>query len=192
MIRYVRSASADRGSLSLVVPRLLSDCQRALTVSGHRPARVCSRTTMQPKHLRPPTVWQSYCDRNTPREVSMKTSSKLMLAALFTLALSVAIVAAPNKKTIQLTDPTRVGNVMLKPGDYTIEWTVPGPDVQVSFSQGKNTLVTVAATLDSVRSQHDLSFTCLTEESGACSLVKIETKNATLLSAPRDASGGGN
>jgi hypothetical protein len=115
----------------------------------------------------------------------MKARSILMLAALFTLALSVAIVAAPNKKTIQLTDPTLVGNVTLRPGDYTIEWTVPGPDVQVGFSQGQNTLVTVPATLDRVRSQHGLSVTCRTQDSGACSLVKIETKNATLLFAPR-------
>ena len=100
----------------------------------------------------------------------MKARSILMFAALFTLAVSVPMVAAPNKKTIQLTDPTLVGNVTLRPGDYTIEWTVPGPDVQVSFSQGQNTLVTVPATLDRVRSQYDLSVTCRTEDSGACSL----------------------
>jgi len=120
----------------------------------------------------------------------MKFRSIMMLATLFTLVLAVAVVAAPNRKTIQLTDPTLVGNVTLKPGDYTMEWTTAGPDVQVSFSQGKNMLVTVPATLKTVRNEQALSVTCHIEDSGARSLLKIETKNATLLFAPRDASGG--
>jgi hypothetical protein len=119
----------------------------------------------------------------------MKFRSIMMPATLFTMS-SVAVVAASSRKTIQLTDPTLVGNVTLKPGEYTMQWTTPGPDVQVSFSQGKNMLVTVPATLDTVRSQHHLSVTYQIEDSGARSLLKIKMRNATFLFAPRDASGG--
>ena len=119
----------------------------------------------------------------------MKFRLIMTLAAFFTLMLSVAVVAAPNKKTIQLSDPTLIGNVTLKPGEYTMQWTTPGPDVQVSFWQGKNMLVTVPATLDAVRNPKD-SVTCQIEDSGARSLRRIETKNATLVFAPSDASGG--
>ena len=65
----------------------------------------------------------------------MKLRSIAALAVLFAMALSVAVGAPKNKKTINLTDPTRVGTVVLQPGDYTIEWTGTGSDVQVSFTR---------------------------------------------------------
>jgi hypothetical protein len=119
----------------------------------------------------------------------MKSRSILFFAALFSLLFSIAAVAAPNRKTIQLTDPVLVGNITLKPGEYTAQWTLPGPDVQVTFSQGNKTLVTVPATLEMTRNPRVLSITYQTGASGDRSFMRIELRDATLQFGPREASG---
>jgi hypothetical protein len=120
----------------------------------------------------------------------MKFSSVAILAALVAITLSAAVAAPANKKTIDLFEPTIVGRVTLTPGQYTIEWNGPGPDVQVTFSQGKNTILTVPATLEAAQNWNDIAVTCRTEESGARSLVTIKTKSSTLHFAPPSVSGG--
>jgi hypothetical protein len=47
----------------------------------------------------------------------MTSRSIMTLATLFTLMLSVAVVAASNRKAIQLTEPTLVGSGSLKLGE---------------------------------------------------------------------------
>jgi hypothetical protein len=79
-----------------------------------------------------------------------------------------------------------VGSLTLQPGEYTIEWDGSGPDVQVSFSRERNTIVTVPATLDRAHSQFDGAVTCRTEESGVRSLIKIETRGVTLYFGQRE------
>jgi len=89
-------------------------------------------------------------------------------------------VAAPNKTVINLVEPTIVGSVILQPGEYRIEWNGPGPDVQVSFSQGNKTIAVIPATLQALRKRVSLSLMYHTEESGARSLVEIETNREML------------
>jgi hypothetical protein len=104
-------------------------------------------------------------------------TSTAILATLFATMLSVA---APNKTVINLVEPTIVGSVILQPGEYRIEWNGPGPDVQVSFSQGNKTIAAIPATLQALRNRVSLSLMYHTEESGARSLVEIETNRAVL------------
>jgi hypothetical protein len=111
-------------------------------------------------------------------------------ATLFTAMLSVRAKAAPNKATINLVEPTIVGGVILQAGEYTIEWNGPGPNVQVNFSRGNKTIATVAATVQATRNRDNLSVMYHTEESGARSLVEIETNHATLQFATTDADAG--
>lgn len=120
----------------------------------------------------------------------MKLRSIAILAALFVMALSVAVGAPKNKKTITFTEPTLVGSVTLQPGEYTIEWNGTGPDVQVSFSRGKNTVVTLPATLEATKNPTDFAYAYHDEESGAHSLVEIMTKTSTLHFAMTEVSGG--
>ncbi|HXX56237.1 MAG TPA: hypothetical protein VEJ17_00425 [Candidatus Nitrosotalea sp.] len=109
-----------------------------------------------------------------------------MLAALFTMAIAVAVAAPANKKTLSFSEPTTVGSVTLKPGEYAVEWNGAGPDVQVSFSRGKNAIVTVPAKLEPERNPQDISYTYHADESGTHYLIEIRTKNSTLRFAPRD------
>ena len=120
----------------------------------------------------------------------MKARQLILLAALFVMAVTVALAAPANKKTIKFSEPTTVGSFTLKPGEYTVEWNGSGPDVQVSFSQSRNTIVTVPATLEAAQNQYDLSYAYNSEQSGACSLSEIRTKHSTLRFAPRDGRGG--
>lgn len=107
-------------------------------------------------------------------------TSIALLATLFATMLSEVVTASPNKTTINFVEATIVGSVILQPGEYTIEWNEPGPDVQVSFSQGNKIIAVVPATLQAVRNRVTLSLVYHTEESGARSLVEIETNRATL------------
>jgi hypothetical protein len=119
----------------------------------------------------------------------MKLRSTAILAALAAMAFFVAVAAPTNKKTIYLTEPMIVGSVTLQPGEYTMEWNGPDPDVQVSFSRGNKTIVTVPAALEAAQNRQDISVTCRTEESGAHSLIEIGTKNATLHFTRHEVSG---
>ena len=112
--------------------------------------------------------------------VLVAITSIAILATLFATMLSVGVAAAPNKTTINLVEPTIVGSVILRPGEYTVEWSGPGPDVQVSFSQGNKTIATVSATLQAAHNRITLSLMYHTEESGARSLVEIETNREML------------
>jgi hypothetical protein len=54
------------------------------------------------------------------------------------MTFSLAGAASKNRSSIQLTEPTAVGSVLLQPGDYTVQWNGAGPDVQVTFLHGKD------------------------------------------------------
>lgn len=116
----------------------------------------------------------------------MKLRSTAILTALAAMAFFVAVAAPTDKKTINLLEPMIVGSVTLQPGEYTIEWNGPGPDVQVSFSRGKNVIVTVPATVESAENPYDILVTSHIEESGVHSLVRIQTRGSTLHFAARE------
>jgi hypothetical protein len=107
-------------------------------------------------------------------------TSLAILATLSTSLLSNVSAAASSKTAINLVEPTIVGNIVLQSGEYRIEWNGPGPEVQVSFSQGNKIIAVVPATVQAVRNPVVLSLMYHTEQSGARSLVEIDTNHATL------------
>ena len=120
----------------------------------------------------------------------MKRRSVTMLAAVVIMTLSVAMAWPKFKKTINFVEPTIVGSVTLQPGDYTYDWNGAGPDVQVTFSRGDKTIVTVPATLEQVHNQQEDVVMSKASASGLGSLLEINLKNSTLHFAPADTSGG--
>jgi len=75
--------------------------------------------------------------------------SKLSLA-FFSSALllsSAAVAGDSNKASIQLYEKVSVEGQALNPGKYTISWDGSGPNVQVTVSQGKQTVATFPAHL---------------------------------------------
>lgn len=63
-----------------------------------------------------------------------------------TLFFASGVLAGPvNKKPLHLYESVVVEGKQLPPGDYKVEWSEPGPEVQVSIVQGKETVATVSA-----------------------------------------------
>ena len=58
-----------------------------------------------------------------------------------------------NSATVKFSTSLRIGAKDIAPGDYKMTWTGLGPEVQVSFSQGKKVIVTAPAKL--VQQQND-------------------------------------
>lgn len=73
--------------------------------------------------------------------------SKLSLAFFGSALLlsSAALAGDSNKASIQLYEKVNVEGKALNPGKYTISWDGSGPNVQVTVTQGKQTVATFAA-----------------------------------------------
>jgi hypothetical protein len=79
----------------------------------------------------------------------MKRSSPItsaLLALVFAVP-AISMAATKGQQNLSLSTATKVGNSQLQPGDYKVVWEGNGPDVQVSFVQGKTTVATAPAKL---------------------------------------------
>ena len=73
---------------------------------------------------------------------------KFVVVTALLLTLSIGLYAAEKKSdSVTFHDPVKVGSTTLAPGDYKVVWDGAGPDVQVSFVQGKKTIATAPAKL---------------------------------------------
>jgi hypothetical protein len=64
--------------------------------------------------------------------------------------------AGPKKSAnVELDQSVEVAGTQLTPGDYKLIWEGNGPDITVSFAEGKKTVATAAATLVTNRNDQD-------------------------------------
>jgi hypothetical protein len=106
----------------------------------------------------------------------MKTTriSALLFGSALLFAGSVLAGPAANKKTIHLPESVVVEGKTLAPGDYKIEWTEPGPNVQVTISQGKSALVTVPAHVVALNGSNvATSYSTSTSQDGSKTLTQV-------------------
>jgi hypothetical protein len=81
-------------------------------------------------------------------DVCMKGSRLSTIAILFagSLLLSTTTLAGNiNKKTLHLYEKAKVLGTLLNPGDYKVEWSGSGPNIQLNILQGRDTVATVPA-----------------------------------------------
>jgi hypothetical protein len=69
-------------------------------------------------------------------------SKSFLLGAALILASSAF---AASKASVQLTNPVMINGTQLKAGDYKVQWEGAGPDVEVSFMQGKTVVAKTSA-----------------------------------------------
>jgi len=100
------------------------------------------------------------------------TVSKSLVMGLALLLASSAFAAS--KASLQLQNATTVNGTTLKAGDYKLQWEGSGPDVEVSFLQGKNVVAKVQAKLVDLGSP---------ASNNAAVIVKNNDGTATLTSA---------
>jgi hypothetical protein len=83
----------------------------------------------------------------------LKLSSMLLGGALF---LSTSAFAANTiKKSLHLYEKVAVAGKLLAPGDYKVEWSGSGPDVEVNIVQGRETVATAPARIVSRGSSNE-------------------------------------
>jgi hypothetical protein len=84
---------------------------------------------------------------------AIRLSSMLFASAL--LLSASAFAGSMNKKTLHLYDNARIEGKLLHPGDYKVEWSGPGPKVELNIIQGRMTVATVPGQIVSERSAYD-------------------------------------
>ncbi len=110
----------------------------------------------------------------------MKPLRSILLAVL--LALVPLICFAVSRKSINVPEAVKVGDVMLQPGDYKVEWQGSGPAVQVSFVQNNKTVTTAPATLQNKDTGFDGALDLNSAHAGETkSLHAIEFKHMLLI-----------
>lgn len=75
---------------------------------------------------------------------SKRTLQGVLLAAALLLAAS-ALAATGNKGHMELLSPATIGGTELSAGEYTLQWTGTGDQVQVQVLRGKKTVASALA-----------------------------------------------
>ena len=110
----------------------------------------------------------------------MKFSKFLVLGVALLLATSAF---AGTRASLQLQSSVNLNGATLKPGDYKLEWEGTGPDVEVSFIQGKTVVAKASAKLVDLNSPaHESAAVVRTNGDGSSSLVsaRFEGKKYSL------------
>ena len=74
-------------------------------------------------------------------------SKSLFTAAMVFFIPALAFAGPKNSANLQLEQTVKVAGTQIAPGQYKLVWEGSGPDVTVSFEQGKKTVVTAPAKL---------------------------------------------
>jgi len=113
---------------------------------------------------------------------------KSVILILFLLTATALTFAAVNKSTVTFSQSVTVAGTTLDPGEYKVEWSGTGSEVDVTFWRGKNKILTTPAKVDEKHTRYDSVTTC-PEGSGGNTLVEIDAKNASLRFVESDAVG---
>jgi hypothetical protein len=98
----------------------------------------------------------------------------LMLSGAALVFSSAALAGESNKVTLQISEQVNVEGKSLNPGTYKVEWNGSGPTVQVTISQGKQTVTTFSAHLTEQPSPNPgNAYGSETEPDGSRSLTAI-------------------
>lgn len=108
----------------------------------------------------------------------MKLTRSLFLALL--LVVIPVFSFAATRKSITLSEPVAVGNTVLKPGDYKVEWDGSGSNVQVKFMQNNKEVATAPATVENTKSGYDGALDLTGATSGTRQLRAIDFKDTSI------------
>jgi hypothetical protein len=86
----------------------------------------------------------------------MKASRLSAILFVGSLLLTTAALAAnTTKKTMHLFEKAEIEGKLLNPGDYRVEWSGTGPNIQLSIVQGRETVATVPARIVAENTPND-------------------------------------
>jgi len=109
------------------------------------------------------------------------------IAALAILSSLNAFARDKNQGNLRLFEPAQIGTTQLQPGNYKVEWTGNGSDVQVNVLKDKQTVATTTGQLKTLGEavSQDTVVTQPTENNNARQIVEIDFgshKQALILS----------
>ena len=109
----------------------------------------------------------------------MKALRNLSLLAGASCLFGVAAIAGPaTKGNLKIYEPVTVQGKQLAPGDYTLQWSGQGPNVEVSIAQGKQQIVSVPAQVVPVAQKAATDgYTAKKEQDGTNALTEIFFQN---------------
>jgi len=73
--------------------------------------------------------------------------SKSLFVCTMLLVPALAFAAGKNSASVQIDQPVTVAGTQIAPGQYHLTWEGNGPDVTVTFLEGKKTVATAPAKL---------------------------------------------
>ena len=131
----------------------------------------------------------SKCEQPAQRE--WKNEVEIFIAvAIVLLTPALAFAGSKNSASFELDEPVTVAGTQLAPGHYKLSWDGSGPDLKVSFAEGKKTVATVSAKL--VRnSNSEEAIETISAADNTKVLQAIDVKNITLQFS-KDAPAAGN
>jgi hypothetical protein len=104
----------------------------------------------------------------------MKTKFTAGLLTFSLLLAASAIAGNTNKGTLQLTDTVTVGGKQLPAGKYRVEWAGSGSSVELSISDGRETVAKVPAQILPLKKAEAASgYTTSTDQAGNKALTEI-------------------
>jgi hypothetical protein len=105
----------------------------------------------------------------------MKRTKTVQAVAVAILLLAAGAWAANkgNSTTVKIFDPVMVNGKALAPGEYKVTWEGSGPEVQVSFLQGKTVAATATAKIVPQDSANDRTATITRQDGKGLDLLEI-------------------
>jgi hypothetical protein len=95
-------------------------------------------------------------------------------ALALSLLLAAGAIAGPeNKGSLKLSDTVTVGGKQLAPGEYRLEWTGTGSNVELSISNGRETVAKVPAQLITLKKAPGSGYSTSTDPGGIQTLTDI-------------------
>ena len=103
----------------------------------------------------------------------------LFAAAMVLFIPSLAFAGSKNSASLTLDRAVTVADTQLAPGQYKLTWEGSGPDVTVSFAEGKKTVATTSAkVVNNPTGQKAIEIT--TSTNNTTMLQAVDLKNLTL------------
>lgn len=106
-------------------------------------------------------------------------SKSLFAAAIVFLTPVLAFAGTKDSANVELNQPVKVAGTQLAPGQYKLTWEGSGPNITVSFAEGKKTIATVPARLVS-NSTYDEAVETASSVDNTSVLKAIDLKKITL------------
>jgi hypothetical protein len=111
----------------------------------------------------------------------MKSKFAVLSVLLLTLLSAGLFAATKNSDSVTFFDSVKVGGTELAAGEYKVVWNGDGPDVQVSFLQGKKTVATAPARLVKEQNSSAKAVRLRTEADNSRVVTGIDFKKLSLV-----------